>query len=105
MSRSCGLEAYKGIKLNTPIRINFGKKVIIECPNSYAKWEYVGDAMEAWQYYKDGYLPEVYDKGIEKPLSILDQSEFFTVAHSLVESVKNKAEAQMMQKAQNKGKK
>ena len=52
MSRSCGLEAYKGIKLNTPIRINFGKKVITECPNSYAKWEYVGDAMEAWQYYK-----------------------------------------------------
>lgn len=90
--------------METPFKINFGKKVITECPNSYVKWEYVGDSLEAWHYYTDGYLPEVYDVGTKKHLSILDQSDFFTVAHSLVESAKNKAEAQMMQKAKNKGK-
>lgn len=93
MSRACGLKSYTGPKLNPVFKINFGQTVIKECPNSYCTWDYVGDAMEAYQLYEAGYLPEVYDNVTHKPLSILDQTEFFTKAHSLVTRVKNKQEA------------
>jgi hypothetical protein len=102
MARACGLPAYKGEKLEPVFKINFGQKIIRECPNSYCKWDYVGDSLEAWKYYKDGFLPEVYDEGTNRPLSILDQSEFFTVAHSIVESVKNKAEAKQYENVKGK---
>lgn len=93
MSRACGLPSYTGPKLSPVFKINFGKVIIKECPNSYCKWDYVGDAMEAYQLHEAGYLPEVYDNVTGCPLSILDQTEFFTSAHRLVSTVKNKQEA------------
>jgi hypothetical protein len=105
MARACGLESYTGPKLSPVFKINFGSTVIKECPNSYCKWEYVGDAMEAWSLHQAGYLPEVYDENAKKPLSILDQTEFFTVTSRLVESVKNKQEAKAYEAMQSKHKK
>lgn len=93
MSRACGLPSYKGPKLSPVFKINFGQTVIKECPNSYCKWEHVGDAMEAYQLFEAGYLPEVTDNVTGKQLSVLDQTEFFISAHSLVSRVKNKQEA------------
>lgn len=100
MGRNCGLPSYQGEKSQGIFfKINFGTKLIRECPISYVDWSNVGDAMEAYQYYEGGYLPEVYDTIKGKPLSILDQSEFFTKAHALVTKVKNKAEQKAMEKA------
>lgn len=100
MGRNCGLPSYQGEKSQGIFfKINFGTKLIRECPISYVDWSNVGDAMEAYQCYEGGYLPEVYDTVKGKPLSILDQSEFFTKAHALVTKVKNKAEQKAMEKA------
>lgn len=105
MARGCGLESYKGEKLpNVMFKINFGKKLIKECPNSYVDWTNVGDALQAYQFYESGYLPEVYDENTNRPLSILDQTEFFTKAHQVVSKVKNKAEQQAMEASQNSSK-
>ncbi len=102
MSRACGLDSYKGEKLNPIYKLNFGKKIIHECPNSYCNWDYVGDALEAYQYYEGGFLPEVYDEYTKKTLSILDQSDFFTFGHSIVGMVKNKYEAKKLEKIKGK---
>lgn len=93
MSRACGLPNYVGPKLSPVFKINFGNTSITECPNSYCNWEHVGDAMQAYQLYEAGYLPEVQCSVTQRTLSILDQTEFFTSAHALVSKVKNKAEA------------
>lgn len=102
MARGCGLESYKGEKLEPLYKINFGKKIINECPNSYCDWTYVGDALQAHQYYEAGFLPEVEHEVTGRKLSIIDQTEFFTFGHSIVNLVKNKYEASRLQK--NKGK-
>ena len=105
MSRACGLPSYTGKKLSPVVKINFGTTVINECPNSYCSWEYVGDAMEAYQLYESVFLPEVYDEANNRPASILDQTQFFTDAHSLVQRVKNKQEAKAYEDMNRKNKK
>ena len=100
MGRCCGLPSYQGEKSQGVFfKINFGTKLIRECPQSYAEWEYVGDALEAYQLYEGGYLPEVYDNTNGRHLSILDQTEFFTKAHNLVSKIKNKAESTILEKS------
>ena len=84
-------------------RIDFGKKIINECPNSYCDWTYVGDAMSAHKFHESGFLPEVWDKQRGCPASILDQTEFFHSMSQLVEITKNRAEAEAHTKI-NKGK-
>lgn len=44
----------------------------------------------------------MYDTHTNRPLSILDQTEFFVKASSLVEKAKNKAEAQAIKGSENK---
>lgn len=104
MSRACGLPSYTGPKLSPVFKINFGQIVIKECPNSYCKWDYVGDAMEAYQLFEAGYLPEVQDAVTGRQLSILDQTEFFTGAHTLVSRVKGKQEAKAYEEMNRKNK-
>lgn len=84
-------------------RINFGDKIIDECPNSYCDWEYVGDAMYANRCYEAGFLPEVWDTQRGHQASILDQTEFFHSMSQLVQVVKNKAEAKAYEKTKSKG--
>ena len=60
----------------------------------------MGEALESYKYYTSGYLPEVYDSKTGRQLSILDQSEFFIKASSVVERVKNKAESQAIKESQ-----
>ena len=102
MGRACGLESYKGEKVNVVYKLNFGKTMITECPNSYCSWDYVGDSLSAYAYYEAGFLPEVYDEYTQKNLSILDQSEFFTFGHSIVGMIKNKYEAKRLQQIKGK---
>ena len=62
-------------------------------------WTYTSDSLQAFQYYNAGFLPETYDASTGRNLSILDQSDFFHKAVSIVERVKNKAEAKAMEDA------
>lgn len=95
MARGCGLSDYEGAKLPVTFKLDFGKKIIHECPISYCDFTYLGDAVECWKYYEDNYLPEVYDPITNRPLGILDQSEFFVDAHMLVNMAKNKAQEKL----------
>lgn len=104
MSRACGLPEYKGSKLEPVFKINFGKKSINECPNSYCSWEYVEDAITSWKFYNDGYLPDTYNNVTKEHLSIVDQSDFFLTTARLVDSVKNRAEAKAYEEIQKKNK-
>lgn len=48
------------------------------CPYSYIDFEMVGEALEAYHYFSNGFLP---NEG-----TILDQSSFFILASKLVKS-------------------
>lgn len=96
-ARRCGLDIYNGNKNEFNIfKINFGEKAIDECPISYSiksgGAEYINDAMSCYQYYESGFLPEVWDTQLNRPASILDQTEFFHKSYNMVSKVKNKAE-------------
>ena len=100
------MKEFKGDR--TPVspnfRIQFGKEIIDQCPNSYCDWTYVGDALNCYKFYSAGFLPEVWDSQKEQPASILDQTDFFHTMITLVESTKNKAEAEAHKKMMSKSK-
>ena len=52
-----------------------------------------------YQFYEQGYLPEVWDTQYSRPCSILDQTDFFHKSFSVVSKVKNKAEKKRMDDA------
>ena len=68
------------------------------------EWSLLSDAIDAYDYYEAGYLPEVFDDTSNKPCSILDQTEFFGVAHGIVKSARNQAENQQMERAKQESK-
>jgi len=69
---------------------------------SYCDFTYLGDAVDAYKWYTDGYLPEVWDESLQRPCSIMDQTDFFIKASRMVEGVKNKAESERMKESKNK---
>jgi hemolysin-activating ACP:hemolysin acyltransferase len=96
MSRGCSLPNYTGTSLEPVFRINFGETVIRECPISYCDWTYVNDAVTSYQLYEDKWLPEPYDEYSNRPLGILDQTEFFYESARIVKNIQNKFEAETM---------
>jgi len=80
--------------------VNWGKEIVRTCPKSLIDWEILTDAIDAYDYYEAGFLPETYDEKKDKPCSILDQPEFYKTAHAIVKSAINSAEKQAMDRAQ-----
>ena len=60
--------------------------------------------MNCYQYYENGYLPEVWDTQYNRPCSILDQTEFFHISYNIVTKVKNKAEKKALEDSKRKNK-
>lgn len=96
MARGCSLPTYTGKSLNPVFKINFGETVIRECPLSYCDWTYTKDALMSWQLYEDKWLPEPYDEHTNRPLGILDQTEFFYETARVVKSLTARFEAQSL---------
>ena len=80
--------------------MNWGKEIVRECPKSLIDWSVLSDALDAHDYYEAGFLPEIHDEKQNRPCSILDQTEFYKIAHGIVKSAINSAEKQAMDRAQ-----